>query len=149
MKKGLFIGIFIAAASLTLFAQQDLKGYLSDVLCGVAGYPEGYQGQIDLAVDPEKNVVACIVMDNCRATGFGLYLLQENGKYMFHRFDKESSEVARKQVLPRLKDKMAPAPYIELIGTITSSGELRGVKKISIIKGPATTGSGGMGNHRM
>lgn len=148
MKKGLIIGLFAFSMSLNAFAQQELRGYLVDVLCGDAGYPEGYKGQIDLTVNPEKNIVACLVMDNCKATGFGLSIAQGNGGYAFYRFDKESNQLVGKQVLPKLKDKMAPAPYISLIGTLTSAGEIRGARRISIAKAPSSSG-GGMGDHKM
>jgi hypothetical protein len=134
MKK-LFI-VFAIAASVTVgaFAQEPIKGYLVDVLCGKAGYPEGYKGKIDLTITPEKNVVACLTMPNCVASGFGLYLQQANGKYVFHAFDKASSDFVKKQIVDKLTNKSAPAPYVETNGTISKSGDIIGVTKITTAK---------------
>lgn len=134
MKKFL-VAVLIAVTTVGAFAQtQGIKGYLVDVLCGEAGYPEGYKGKIDLTVNPEKNVVACLTMDNCAATGFGLYVKGSSGRYIFHTFDKNSSNFVKKQLVEKLKNKADPAPFIEISGSVSSSGVISGVKKAVIAK---------------
>ncbi|MFA6504789.1 MAG: hypothetical protein WCT14_01755 [Treponemataceae bacterium] len=155
MKKVLIIALIAASAAAGTFAQQQgIKGYLVDVLCGQAGYPEGYQGKIDLTVNPEKNVVACLTMDNCVATGFGLYVKGSSGKYAFHPFDKASSDLVKKQIVAKLTNKAAPAPFIEVNGTASGTGIISGVTKAATAKAsapavPEGTKSTGMSGHTM
>ena len=84
MKKVLIIAALLTI-SFTAFAAEKaetLTGYLSDVLCGSTGYVDGYKGneKFNLTVAPEKSTVMCLTMDNCKATGYGMFIKQGNGK---------------------------------------------------------------------
>lgn len=154
MKKMLLVGFLALSAAVGAFAQQGgIKGYLVDALCGKAGYPEGYQGKIDLAVNPEKNVVACLTMDNCVASGFGLSVKGSNGKYVFHIFDKASSDLVKRQIVDKLRNKADPAPYIQVNGAVSSAGVISGVSKATSAKAAAGPSGGskgsGMSSHNM
>ncbi len=145
MKKAFFVAMIVSAAA-GAFAQEPITGYLVDVLCGKAGYPEGYQGKIDLAVNPEKNVVACLTMENCVASGFGLSVKGSNGKYVFHTFDKASSDLVKKQIVDKLKNKAETAPYIAVDGTASSAGVISGVTKATVAKAAAAPSGGAKGS---
>jgi hypothetical protein len=152
MKKAFFIAMIVSAAA-GAFAQEPITGYLVDALCGKAGYPEGYQGKIDLTVSPEKNVVACLTMENCTASGFGLSVKGSNGKYVFHTFDKASSDLVKKQIVDKLKNKADSAPYIAVDGTASAAGVISGVTKVTTANAAApSTGrskGSGMSSHDM
>lgn len=143
MKKIFFVAMIVSAAA-GAFAQEPITGYLVDVLCGKAGYPEGYQGKIDLTINPEKNVVACLTMENCTASGFGLSVKGSNGKYVFHTFDKASSDLVKKQIVDKLKNKGASAPFIQVNGTTSSAGAISGITKATAIKAGAEPSGGSM-----
>ena len=110
----------LSAASFAAEKQTVFTGYLSDVLCGTSGYLDGYQGneKFNLKVSPEKNNVMCLLMDNCRKTGYGIFVKQGDGKYAFYKFDKKGSDLAYTEVLSRMKNSMDPAPKIEVKGTL-------------------------------
>ena len=149
MKKLLTI-IFVLTVAVSVSAaekQQTFTGYLSDVLCGSTGYLDGYKGneKFNLSVSPEKNNVMCLVMDNCKATGYGMFIKQKNGKYKFYKFDKKGSDMALKEILLPIKNQMEPAPYIEVKGsmkgnliTVTSIKKLASPAKVSDMKGHST-----------
>jgi hypothetical protein len=101
-----FISAYVSSA--------EIKGYISDSLCGQAGFPEGYNGKIDLTTNPENHAVACLTMDNCAATGYGIFIVQKDGKYKYFKFDKKSSDLIKKQVLGKIKDKLAKTPLVVL-----------------------------------
>lgn len=153
MKKFIITALAVTVLASGVFAQAMVRGYLVDVLCGAAGYPEGYQGRIDLAINPEKNVVACLTMANCTATGFGISIQGKNGAYVFHPFDKASSEYVRKQVVAKLRAMGDPAPYIEVNGLASEIGIISRVTRVALarnIGSPADrTGLPGMPSHNM
>lgn len=113
----------VLALSASAFAADKagtFTGYLSDVLCGTSGYLDGYQGneKFNLKVSPEKNNVMCLLMDNCRKTGYGIFIKQGDGKYAFFKFDKKGSDMAFGEVLSKMKNNMDPAPKIEVKGSM-------------------------------
>ncbi len=146
MKKLFAVALLVSAVAAGAFAQEPISGYLVDALCGKAGYPEGYQGKIDLAVNPEKNIVACLTMENCVASGFGLSVKGSNGKYVFHAFDKASSDLVKKQIVDRLKNKAEAAPFITVDGTASSAGVISGVTKATAAKAAAAPSGGAKGS---
>jgi hypothetical protein len=127
MKKTIyFILIFVLLTGLlpNLWAQEKPKeeewtGYLSDTLCGTTGYPEGYQGYIDLTVDPANHPVMCLTMDNCTLAGYGVFIkTKDNPKYQYFKFDPKGSELARKNILAKIKDQMAKTPKVTVKGVL-------------------------------
>lgn len=147
MKKMLMVGSLALTVAAGAFAQQGgIKGYLVDALCGKAGYPEGYQGKIDLSVNPEKNVVACLTMGNCVASGFGISVKGSNGKYVFHTFDKASSDLVKRLIVDKLKNKADPAPFMQIDGTVSSAGAIFGVSKATVVKAAAGTSGDSKGS---
>jgi hypothetical protein len=88
------------------------------VLCGASGYLDGYQGneRFNLKVSPEKNNMMCLLMDNCRKTGCGIFIRQGDGKYAFFKFDKKGSDMASAEIFAKMKNNMDPAPKIEMKG---------------------------------
>lgn len=153
MKKFIITVLAVTVLASGVFAQAMVRGYLVDVLCGEAGYPEGYQGRINLATNPEKNVVACLTMANCQATGFGLSIQGKDGAYVFHPFDKASSDLVRKQIVAKLRAMGDPAPYIEVNGLASATGVISRITKATLIRNSGSpsggTGLPGMSGHNM
>lgn len=147
MKKFL-VTLSVAALALAGAAAQQtsFRGFLVDRLCGEAGYPETYEGKIDLTLTPEKNVVACLVMDNCAATGFGMYILGPSGKYVFHAFDRSSSDFVKRQYIDRLRNKNDPAPYVEVSGRVSESGIISGISRAPVNRPAPASGSRSTGS---
>lgn len=150
MKKIVFLGA-LALLSAAAWSQSVFDGYLVDNLCGKAGYPEGYQGKIDLTVTPEKNSVGCLVMDNCKATGFGLYIKGTGGKFVFHPFDAASNQRVTREILPKLTRMNDPAPLLRITGRVTPQGTIVSLTKVELSPDqkvrPAPASS--MGGHNM
>jgi len=153
MKKFIIAALAATVLASGVFSQAAVRGYLVDVLCGEAGYPEGYEGRINLAVNPEKNVVACLTMANCASTGFGLYIQGKDGNYVFHPFDKASSDFVRKQIVGKLRAMGDPAPYIEVNGAASAAGVISRTTRATLVRNsgfPAgSTGSSTMPGHNM
>ena len=131
--------IFIMAGALVFlsilgWSQSNLEGYLVDNLCGKAGYPEGYQGKIDLTMTPEKNSVACLVMENCKATGFGLFIKGTGGKYVFHPFDAASNQRVTREILPKLTRMNDPSPLLKVAGRVTPQGTIVSLTKVELMQ---------------
>ncbi len=122
MKK-VYLLIFLLGISVSGFSAEKMQtftGYLSDVLCGSTGYLDGYKGneKFNLTVNPEKNNVMCQTMENCKATGYGIFIKQKNGKYKFYKFDKKGSDMAYNEILAKITNNMEPAPMIEVKGVM-------------------------------
>jgi hypothetical protein len=132
--------LFIAAIS--LFAVEKIKvpmqqnmsersftGYLSDQMCGVSGKdPMGD----DLFMNPGKNTVAN--MKTYAKSGFGIFIKEANGKFAYHKFDANGSNMAKKEILE--KTTMKSNIMVTAKGTMQKDGMIN-VKSIMIYK-PAT-----------
>jgi hypothetical protein len=118
----LAIVLFTLVGLPTLFAQDaaagTVTGYLSDSLCGKAGYPEGYKGVIDLVKDASDHAGMCLNMDNCRAAGYGVFVKEANGKYKYVKFDAKGSALAYDKFIKPVTDKMAKTPAITVKGKL-------------------------------
>jgi len=93
-------------------------GYLSDSLCGNAGFPEGYKGVIDLTKNPENHIAMCLKMDNCTKAGYGIFMKQKDGKYKYYAFDTKGSDLVKKNILDKITDKMTKNILISVKGTV-------------------------------
>lgn len=144
MKKFLAI-VAVMVISLTATAAdkaETFTGYLSDVLCGSSGYLDGYKGneKFNLTVNPEKNTVMCLTMANCKATGYGIFIKQKDGKYKFYKFDKKGSDMAYNEILAKITNNMEPAPMIEVKGVMKGDAiTVTSIKKLPS-KGGASKG---------
>jgi len=117
MNKKINLIILIALFTFVISAMSfgaEITGYLNDSLCGIAGYPEGYKGKIDLTINPENHPIACLTMDNCAEEGYGISIAQKDGKYKYFKFDKKGSGLIKKEVLDKIKDKLAKTPLLTL-----------------------------------
>lgn len=147
----MFAAVLVFLGSLA-WSQTTVEGYLTDVLCGKAGYPEGYKGKIDLTLTPEKNIVGCLIMENCKDSGYGLNIMGSTGKYIFHSFDATSNAKIVREVLPLLTKPGNPAPLVRVSGTINAKGVISAVSKVEIVVKttvktvPVPTSSMGMHN---
>lgn len=104
MKKTIVFLTLILAVALSgaYAAEMKYKGYLSDVLCGSNGKdPTGD----DLTKHPEKHTLACMKADACAASGYGMFVKGDKGMYVFHKFDKEGSDMAKKEIVDMSKKK--------------------------------------------
>jgi hypothetical protein len=69
------------------------KGWLVDQLC--AGSPNGIAADgVDLKVNPEQHSVKCALMPPCIASGYGIYVREDDGSYEYYKFDKKGSSLA-------------------------------------------------------
>jgi hypothetical protein len=101
-------------------AEKEYKGYLSDVLCGTNGKdPAGN----DLLKNPGKHTLACMKADACAASGYGIFLKEKYGMYVFHKFDAYGSEMAKKDIVDvsKIKDniKIKVKGELQADGTMT------------------------------
>lgn len=129
MKKAM-IGMFVVVVSICFaasgFAQtqkapaveKEYTGYISDVLCGSAGKdPAGD----NLLKHPERHTLACMKADACAASGYGI-IMKEKGKYAFHKFDAQGSDMAKKDVVD--VSKMKAGIKIQVKGELQEDGTL-------------------------
>ena len=92
------ISMFVA--SFAYAASQEYTGYLSDVLCAKNGKdPMG----TDLTTHPEKHTLKCLQMPPCVASGHGIFIQGQGGKYAFTPFDKQGSDLAKAQIVDKTK----------------------------------------------
>lgn len=127
-KKILYLSFILTLLINFINYSTEIRGYLNDALCGVAGYPEGYKGKIDLNKNPENHALACIKMSNCANEGYGISILQNDGMYKFYKFDKKSHNLIKKEVVDKINDKFAKVPFLTLDAEIING--LVVVKKI-------------------
>jgi hypothetical protein len=59
----------------------------------------------DLTKNPEKHTLACMKAEACAASGYGIFLKEKNGMYVFHKFDAKGSEMAKKDIVNVAKKK--------------------------------------------
>lgn len=151
LKRFLFLMV-LAAAALPAWSQTRFEGYLSDVLCGEAGFPEGYES-IDLRANPERHPVACLTMDNCSATGFGLFLRGQGNRFVFHPFDGAANQLFRREILPKLTEGRNPAPLLRVQGRVSAAGRLQSISRMELLPQnaprPQAPQGGGMSGHNM
>lgn len=127
MHKSFMILVILLAVALTgaYAADKEYKGYLSDVLCGSAGKdPAGD----DLTMHPEKHTLACMKAEACMASGYGMFIKEDKDKYVFHAFDKEGSDMAKKDIVDKTKKKDHIA--VKVKGMMEPDGSI----KVSSIK---------------
>ncbi len=97
MKKITVLAIVFIIAAFTNVNAAEFKGYLSDVICGTTGI-EPYGN--DLTVNPGKNTIETMRTPACAAAGYGIFIYNNNYKrYIFHKFDKAGSDMAKKQIV--------------------------------------------------
>jgi len=92
-------------------------GYLSDVLCGEAGMDPD---ETDLTKTPEKHTKMCMMSEECAASGYGIFTLNEKKMYEFHKFDEKGNEIAINEILPNTEKENAL--YIIVMGTMEKDG---------------------------
>jgi hypothetical protein len=130
MKKTTVLLVLLTALVCTAAyaAEKEYKGYISDVLCGSGGKdPAGN----DLTMNPEKHTLACMQAPQCAATGYGIFIKDKEGKYVFHKFDSKGSDMAKKKVIDAAKKKEGIA--IAVKGDLQADGLLK-VKSIKMVK---------------
>ncbi|MBF0526678.1 MAG: hypothetical protein HQK56_16460 [Deltaproteobacteria bacterium] len=87
---------FLLVAAVAYTDGREFKGYLSDVMCASAGKdPSGN----NLLKNPEKHTVACMKMASCIASGYGMFIKNDQGNYVFHKFDQKGSDMAKTKIL--------------------------------------------------
>jgi sulfite exporter TauE/SafE len=93
--------------------RQEFTGYIQDKHCfGV--------------VEPEKDTLFCLKMNECEASGYGLAVKARDGKYQFCRFDEKGHELAKDTIAGSKKEN---GLSVVVKGTLTDS-----VLKVSSIE---------------
>lgn len=118
--------VFFALAFSGLYAaEKEFKGYLSDVHCANLGKSE--MGGYDLTINPEKHPLECMKAQPCMTSGYGIFIKEKSGKYMFHKFDKAGSDMALKNII----EKSKKTDNIEIVvkGNLMKDGSVK-VKSI-------------------
>ncbi len=134
----ILLGAATAAFGQAANKPAEFTGYLTDGLCGKAGYPDGYKDVIDLVKNPDNHVILCLTMDNCKAKGYGIFVKGDDGMYVFRSFDKKGSDLAYKNVVAKFKttDKV---PLLKVTGTLKNG--VIAVKTVEVAAaGAAATG---------
>ena len=65
--------------------------------------------------DPPKHDLPCMLMDSCRASGYGLDIQQEDGSWLFYMFDEKGQELAWDYLIHT--DRMSEL-YVSVTGTL-------------------------------
>jgi hypothetical protein len=95
-------------------ATTTYMGYLCDTRCGSAGIDPAKD---DLTKYPGKHTVACMKTPGCMDSGFGMFIKNDKGVYVYHKFDSKGSDLAKfaikktpqkKDVKVVVKGKMEP-----------------------------------------
>jgi hypothetical protein len=130
MKKTLFMLVILTAlvSTAAYAAEKEYKGYISDVLCGSGGKdPAGN----DLTINPEKHTLACMQAPQCAASGYGIFIKDKEGKYVFHKFDNKGSDMAKKKIIDSTKKK--EGIMVAVKGDLQADGSIK-IKSIKMIK---------------
>ena len=121
-----FLMVLVSTAAYA--AGNEYKGYISDVLCGSAGKdPAGN----DLTMNPERHTLACMQAPQCAASGYGIFIKDKDGKYVFHEFDKKGSDMAKKKIIDATKKKEGIEVVVK--GDLQPDSLLK-VKSIKMVK---------------
>lgn len=94
------VGLVVGALALFLPScegQKTYTGYLICQNCGFAG--KCADNNADLTRHPEQYTLKCAKMPECITSGYGMAILQENGKYKYYAFDVNGSELALDNVV--------------------------------------------------
>ncbi len=116
MKKTTVLVIVFIIAVFTNANAEEFKGYLSDAICGISG-TEPYGN--DLTLNPERLTIETMRTPACVAAGYGIFIYNNDyKKFIFHKFDKDGSDMAKKQIVDvyNQKDNVAIIVDGELLG---------------------------------
>jgi hypothetical protein len=83
-----------------VFVEKEYVGYLSDAKSGLTGKTTN---GINLFKQPNKHTSELMLVSG--KSGYGIFLYDPIGKYVFHRFDAKGNEIVRKEILGTIKQK--------------------------------------------
>ena len=81
-------------------ASSTFTGYLVDQICAKKGV--GFDGS-DLIHHPETHTLRCLKMPVCIASGYGIYVKDQNDTYVFYKFDQKGSDLALANIVNKTK----------------------------------------------
>lgn len=94
------VALVAGALALALSNPDGAKAYTGYLICqdcGLKGTCE--KGSVDLTVNPEKHTLKCCKMPDCIMSGYGIAVIQANGKYKYYPFDAAGSALALNDVV--------------------------------------------------
>ena len=105
----LFLILTACKSSNTSSKETVYRGYVIDQTCGLpdkdAMEMGDGNGKIDLTKNPEKHTNACNLMPDCSKNGLGISIKQVDGNYKYFKFDKDGSNLAKKEIVDKTKKK--------------------------------------------
>lgn len=94
-------------------ATATFTGYLVDQICAKRGV--GFDGS-DLIHHPETHTLRCLKMPVCIASGYGIYVKDQNDTYVFYKFDQNGSDLALADIVN--KTAKANNNVVEVTGKV-------------------------------
>lgn len=103
MKKVIIaLAVLIVMVPTTKLSAMEYKGFLSDVICGLNGKDDAGN---DLTKNPEKHTLDYMQQASCVEAGYGIFIKGKDNKYIFHKFDKAGSVMAKEKILDKTRFK--------------------------------------------
>jgi hypothetical protein len=135
MKYARFLILMILVIfSLSLLAAEKMyTGYISDCACGIPGKdPDGN----NLTMTPWKHTLACMKLDSCMESGYGIFIPSGKKMFAFYKFDPKGSDMAKMEIIE--KTKKTSNIMVKVKGMINEKDKMMTISSISMYTPPKT-----------